>query len=403
MIPRRAILAIVALALALPLGGAESKPSVATILCYHIVQSPNDTHFSITRETFEQQMNYLASAGYNVVALSDVSDYLAGKKKTLPRNAMVVTIDDGWKCTYTEIYPVMKKLKFPFTVFVYPKFIGQSGYALNWKQIKEMSDAGVDIQSHSYSHPFLTQRRHRSWDDGQYSDWLATELAESKKVIEEKTGKKVKYLAYPYGDFDSRVVKTAGENGYEAAVTAAFGVVHSDSDPYRLRRVVIDTSMSFSDYRHYLGNATLKVATQTPANGTLYDPAQPVIAAKIDKPKQLDPTSVGMTVLSLGATPFSYNPADGTISMVVREPFKTNRQQVIVWGRDVKSGKRVEATWVFYATELPKKEPAKKEVIPPAAQPPADGTEPAVTQQRPSVPDATPPPIPSPSNRRQLP
>jgi hypothetical protein len=75
-----------------------------------------------------------------------------------------------------------------------------------------------------------------------------------------------------------------------------------------------------------------------------------------------------MAVLSLGATPYSYNPADGSISLVVREPFKNNRQQAIVWGRDLKTGKRVEATWTFFANELPPK-PQPKPVAPAPVEP----------------------------------
>lgn len=389
MIARRGILAIVALAFALSLRAtATPNPPVATILCYHIVQSPKDTKFSISRETFEQQMNYLATAGYTVVPMSDVSDFLLGRRKSLPKDAVVVTIDDGWKCTYTEMWPVMKKHRFPFTVFVYPKFIGQSGYALKWSEVKQMSDAGVDIQSHSYSHPYLTQRKHRALDEGKYSDWLAQELRLSKKAIEEKTGKPVRFLAYPYGDFDARVMRAASDSGYEAAVIAAVDKVRANSDRYKLGRVVIDTSQSFADFRRLLGAGTMKLAAPSPASGTLFNPAQPVVSARIDGFKNVDPSSVGIALLSLGRRSFTYDAADGTIATVVREPLKTNRQQVLVWGRDRKSGKRIEATWTFYANQLPVKPLPKPVKLVPA---PAPEESPVLTDTQAEEP-TTPPP-----------
>ena len=109
-------------------------------------------------------MRYLAMTGYNVIPLRDLYEYVTGKRASLPKNAIVVTIDDGWRSTYTEVFPEMKRYGFPFTVFIYPKIIGQTSHALTWKQVKEMSDAGVDIQSHSLSHPFLTRRRHTELD-----------------------------------------------------------------------------------------------------------------------------------------------------------------------------------------------------------------------------------------------
>src|SRR6059036_2053463 len=89
----------------------------ATILCYHIVESPQDPRMEISRETFRQQMRYLEMTGYTVVPLRDVYDYASGARSSLPKHAVAITIDDGWRSTYTEVFPEMKRLHFPFTVF----------------------------------------------------------------------------------------------------------------------------------------------------------------------------------------------------------------------------------------------------------------------------------------------
>src|SRR5881409_143066 len=80
----------------------------ATILCYHIVESPQDPRMEVSREAFRQQMRYLAMTGYTVVPLRDLYDYASGKRASLPRNSVVITIDDGWRSTYTEVFPEMK-------------------------------------------------------------------------------------------------------------------------------------------------------------------------------------------------------------------------------------------------------------------------------------------------------
>lgn len=371
MIARKSLLALLFCFAAATNAFAAQAPAepAATILCYHVVESPSDTKFSLTREAFRQQMRYLATAGFNVIPLEHLHEYLEGKRKSLPKNAVVITVDDGWKCTYTVIYPELKSFRFPFTLFLYPKFVGQSAYALSWKEVREMADDGVDIQSHAYSHPFLTRRRHPRMTEARYAEWLNHELAGSKKTIEKQTGKTVKFLAYPYGDYDNRVIEATKKAGYAAAVTAEFGHTSKESDPHRLRRVVIEVGTSFAEFRRQLGSAPLMLASSSPKSGSLFSEEEPVVSAKIRNFASLDPNSVGMAVLSLGSTPFSYNPDDGTISMVVREPFKTNRQQVVIWGRDRTSGKRLEATWSFYADELPpaqvakKKAPADKPVV----------------------------------------
>ena len=101
---------------------------------------------------------------------------------------------------------------------------GKTSIALTWDQIREMSDAGADIQSHSLTHPYLTKRRHGSMSDAQYASWLRAELSESKRILEKESGKKVQFLAYPYGDYDASVAEASARAGYTAALTCDFAV-----------------------------------------------------------------------------------------------------------------------------------------------------------------------------------
>ena len=358
MIARRAFIASILLTVTIAASAApkrvDADPSGATVLCYHIVEAPAAPRMHISRDVFRQHLRYLEMTGYNVIALRDLYDYVTGKRASLPKNAVVITIDDGWSSAYTEIFPEMQKRKFPFTVFIYPKIIGQTANALTWKQVKEMADAGVDIQSHSLSHPFLTRRRHRSMGDKQYGEWVRKELTESKRLIEKNTGKKVQFLAYPYGDYDDRLTEVVADSGYKAALTCDFGLVRKGSDPLRMKRFVIDDRMDFAEFRRYLGARPMQIAEASPRNGAV-DPAARVISAKIPKHESLDPRSVGMALLSLGTTvPYSYDARTGAVSLVLENALsslKAKTHRAVIWATDIKSGKRVEATWVFRLPE----------------------------------------------------
>lgn len=365
----RAILTILAAIVAVPLSARTANLLArdgATVLCYHIVESPLDPRMEISRETFLQQMHYLAATGYNVVSLRDAYDYAVGKRDSLPKNSIVITIDDGWRSTYTEVFPEMKRLHFPFTVFIYPRIIGQTSYALTWKQVREMADAGVDIESHSFSHPFLTRRRNRDLDDHRYAEWLDRELEGSKKMIEQETGKTVNFIAYPYGDYDHYLVAKVARAGYGAALTCDFGRVTHNSDPLRMKRVVIDKTMDFAAFRHYLGAGTMTLEAMTPHPGEVLD-VEPTatITAKIPNYKSVDPTSVGIALMSSvgGTVPYSYDPRDGSVSLTIKEALKGTWQRALVWATDTKTGKRLEAVWSF---RLP------MTVLPPADCPPVE-------------------------------
>ena len=380
MISRATLATAFLIVLSLPIhAGGTLKDRIAesgaTVLCYHIVESPQDPRMEISRETFAQQMDYLELTGYTVIPLRDLYDFVMGKKTSLPRHAVVITIDDGWRSTYTQVFPEMKKRRFPFTVFIYPKIIGQTGYALTWKQIKEMSDAGVDIQSHSFSHPFLTRKRHDSLDERAYSDWLERELVQSKKVLERETGRAVSFLAYPYGDFDRRLTAAVAKAGYSAALTCEFGRVRQGSDPLRMKRVVIDKKMDFASFRRYLGAGQMSIERVAPLPGQFLDPSQPVLQAKLPNYKAIDPKSIRMTVMSVGSVPYTYDPKDGSLTMTLRDvvgTLKGKYHRALVWANDSK-GKRVEASWTF---RLPTPEELKPAVNPlePAACPPGQKT-----------------------------
>jgi peptidoglycan/xylan/chitin deacetylase (PgdA/CDA1 family) len=360
-------------AFAAPKRVAEDTTPTATVLCYHIVEAPAAPRMHIDRETFRSHLRYLEMTGYNVVPLRHVFEFVTGKRSSLPKNAVVITFDDGWRSTYTEVFPELQKRKFPFTVFIYPNIIGKTANALTWEQIREMSDAGVDIQSHALSHPYLTRRKHRSMSDDDYALWLRKELAESKRILEKHSGKKVQFLAYPYGDYDDTVADEAKKAGYAAALTCDFGRVKKGSDPLKMRRFVIDDRMDFAAFRKYLGATPLQLAEMTPKPGKVDNPGIMEISAKIPKFQNLDPKSVGMALLSLGsAMPYSYDARSGEIKVALRETvasLKSKVHRAIVWGTDLSTGKRVEATWVFRMDDPQAPKPAVPPAVPPGTAP----------------------------------
>jgi len=396
MTARRALSASILLlisvaALAAPPKRADDGLPTATVLCYHIVEAPAAPRMHIDRETFRQQLRYLEMTGYNVVPLRHVYEFVTGKRSSLPKNAIVITIDDGWRSTYTEAFPELQKRKFPFTVFIYPNIIGQTSNALTWEQIREMADAGVDVQSHSLSHPFLTRRRHQALNDTQYGEWLHRELAESKRILEKESHKKVDFIAYPYGDYDMLVAKAAEKAGYAAALTCDFGRVRKGSDPLRMKRFVIDDKMDFAAFRKYLGATPMQLAEMTPKPGKVDAGVTPVttISARIPGFAAIAPKSVGMALLSLGTTvPYSYDARNGEVTLTLHEAIDTLKaryHRAIVWATDRKTGKRVEATWVFRLTDPNEPLPA----VTPATQKPAVAVaakQPAPAAAKPAAP-----------------
>jgi len=102
---------------------------------------------------------------------------------------------------------------------------------LSWDEIRVMQTHKIRVGSHTVTHPILTTLSEAR---------LRSELAESKRTIEEHLGCPISTFAYPVGraqDFDQRTKAILKEHGYRSAVTTIFGVNDRSADIFALRRI----------------------------------------------------------------------------------------------------------------------------------------------------------------------
>ena len=127
-----------------------------------------------------------------------------------------------------------------------------------------------------------------------------------------------------------------------------------------MKRLAVDKRMDFATFRHLLGAGSMRIEDMTPRPGQIIAAAEPVVtvSAKIPNPGSLDPNSVGIVLLSIaGSVPYAYDPRDGSITLTINALTGT-LQRALVWATDVKSGRRVEASWTFRVpSECPPIEP----------------------------------------------
>jgi peptidoglycan/xylan/chitin deacetylase (PgdA/CDA1 family) len=265
----RSWLAAALLLSAASLLAADDDP-IATILCYHEVDPPAAQHTTIPRRTangdaiseqlrytaspenFAAQLDYLQQNGYHVIPLADLVAFLSGDRQSLPSKAVVITVDDGWLCSYTEIGPELRRRGMPYTLFIYPNVVGRGSHLMSWSQVKEMSIDGVDVESHTFTHPFLTLRNNSSVMPDKYAEFLQHELADSKKVIEQRTNQPVKFLSYPFGDYDDAVIEIARREGYVAAVTTQRGPIRRSTPLMTLKRYLIHNDTTLEEFKTFL-------------------------------------------------------------------------------------------------------------------------------------------------------
>lgn len=195
---------------------SANSPVKVPILAYHNFDPSIPGSMTISTAKFEEQLIWLRDNDYTVIPLQELVSYLTGKISTLPAKSVVITADDGNKSVYTYMLPLARKYNIPVTLFIYPSAISnpKSPNSLTWDQLRELQRTGLfDIQGHTYWHPNFKQERRRL-SSAEYQKLVNSQLATSKKILEDKLDTKVTLLAWPFGIYDEYLKKQASDTGY---------------------------------------------------------------------------------------------------------------------------------------------------------------------------------------------
>ncbi len=174
---------------------------------------------AVRGEQFEQLLQVIAECGLRLGTLEEaVTD----------RGVVALTFDDGYD-DLMQLLPLLEQKRIVITVFMPTAFIGKpnawDNFLLRGKrrhldagQIRQLAAAGASFGSHGHSHGDLCALPTAT---------LRQELAASKAMLEELTGREVRHLAFPFGRGDDRVIAAAKAAGFThcwaAAPRRAFG------------------------------------------------------------------------------------------------------------------------------------------------------------------------------------
>lgn len=219
------------------------------VLLYQRFTKNNPGKMTVGEAAFEEQMKYIKSNGYNVITLDQLLNFLDFKEE-IPKKSVVITFDDGWRSIYDIAFPILKNYGFPATLFVYTDFIG-GRKAMSWKQIKELSENGFDIQCKTKTHRDLAKlKNNESFKD--YFESIKLEISYPKKLIKQRLGIDCSCLAYPYGKTNNLVITILKKHGYRAAFTVKRGGNPFFVDMYKIRRSLIYSKFSIEQFKKTL-------------------------------------------------------------------------------------------------------------------------------------------------------
>jgi len=213
--------------------GVYSWTLKVPILMYHYVSEPPDDadkyrhDLSVTPQNFAKQIAYLADNGFESVDLYDLSLAITAKRD-LPEKPVIISFDDGYIDNYENAFPILQEQGMKATFFIITDFIDEEreGY-MSWDMIEEMSGAGMRIESHSKTHPDLSEAER---------DYVIYEALGSQETIAAHIGYTPRYFCYPSGRYNEETMGILDELNYWGAVTTADGSWHGFDDRFEWSR-----------------------------------------------------------------------------------------------------------------------------------------------------------------------
>jgi len=205
--------------------GEELSPlernAFVPVLMYHDIRPQVSNGFDVSTEDFKKQLDWLANNGYKTLSLDAYIDCVLNKK-SFPEKSVLITFDDGYSGIYEYAAPELRKRNMHAVFFVIRDLLGtelppdQHNAKYDYvtrQQVKTLSqDPLFSIGSHTNTHPMPHQFNLLQ---------LYKEYSESKKYIEELTGKPCQALAFPVGYYDRDLLKLVKNADYVLAFSVA--------------------------------------------------------------------------------------------------------------------------------------------------------------------------------------
>ncbi len=234
------------------------------ILVYHSVDTECSSAYRrwmVLPSEFDAHMGVLADNGYQPMTISNLATRLR-QGALLPPRAIAITFDDGLADFRTGALPVLRRYGFPATLYVVSGYVGKTsrwlaplgegGRAmLNWRELRNISEAGIEIGAHSVCHPqldILTIAR------------ASQEIAGSKRALEDGLGCEVPSFAYPHGYFNRKTQDIVRGAGFSSACRVRHALASDAEDLFALSRIVMTSAISAGDLHRLISGVALPVA-----------------------------------------------------------------------------------------------------------------------------------------------
>ena len=195
---------------------------------YHRFEENKYPSTNIKINDFLEHIKIIEENNISFVNPSKFENDLKNKKK---ERKILLTIDDGFLSFYENAWPILKKKKIPFILFVSTREVGAFNY-MSWDQIREISKEDfVEIGNHSHTHEYLVDEE---------SEFIKDDIEKSISIFKKELGKSSVFFSYPFGEYSIEFKNIIKALNFKYAFGQHSGVMDETKDFYELPRYPIN-------------------------------------------------------------------------------------------------------------------------------------------------------------------
>ena len=204
-----------------------SKDEGVLSIMYHRFEENKYPSTNIRINIFKKHLEIIKNSRFEFYHPKDFENNFGVPKK---QKKILLTIDDAFKSFYENAWPILKKNKIPFLLFVSTEPVGKEGY-MTWDQIKEIEKSGFGvIGHHSHSHDYLIDKKYQEF---------VLDIKTADKIFLKEIGYIPSLFSYPFGEYSRKMSEYISRN-FNIAFGQHSGVIDINKEKYELPRFPIN-------------------------------------------------------------------------------------------------------------------------------------------------------------------
>lgn len=212
----------------------SESPKLLVLMYHHLTEEKEAVNpYTILVSDFEADLNYLKSHGYQTITPSQFLSHFENQTP-LPEHPVMITFDDGYESVYAYAYPLLKQYHMNACVAVVGEYVDSYTQAedhtlsysyLTWSEVKELQTSGViEVGNHSNHFHIQTDARtgclkNPSESVEAYRSALTEDIGTLQDKIQQTTGIRPVFFAYPYGFYSEESFEPLISLGIHIAFT----------------------------------------------------------------------------------------------------------------------------------------------------------------------------------------